>query len=42
MSNCPMSNCPVQISYRDGIEVLEPADLREKMKQLIAKTLKRY
>ena len=29
-------------SYRDGIEILEPSDLREKMKQLIAKTLKRY
>ncbi|MBQ9200657.1 MAG: WYL domain-containing protein [Lachnospiraceae bacterium] len=29
-------------SYRDGIEILEPSDLREKMEQLIAKTLNRY
>ena len=29
-------------SYRDGIEILEPSDLREKMKQLITQTLKRY
>ena len=30
------------LSHGDGIEVLEPADLREKMRQLIANNLKRY
>ena len=30
------------LSHGDGIEVLEPADLRQKMKQLIANNLKRY
>ena len=30
------------LSYGDGIEVLEPADLRQKMKQLITQSLKRY
>ena len=30
------------LSYGDGIEVLEPLALREKMRQMIAETLKRY
>ena len=30
------------LHHADGIEVLEPADLRQKMKQLIANILKRY
>ena len=30
------------LSHGDGIEVLEPADLRHKMRQLIANNLKRY
>jgi predicted DNA-binding transcriptional regulator YafY len=30
------------LSHGDGIEVLEPQDLREKMRQMIAETLKRY
>jgi hypothetical protein len=30
------------LSHGDGIEVLEPLDLREKMKQMIAENLKRY
>ena len=30
------------LSHGDGIEVLEPQDLREKMRQMIADTLKRY
>ena len=30
------------LSHGDGIEVLEPADLRQKMRQLIANNLKRY
>ena len=30
------------LRHADGIEVLEPADLRQKMKQLIANILKRY
>ena len=30
------------LSYGDGLEVLEPADLRQKMRQLIADNLKRY
>ena len=30
------------LSHGDGIEVLEPADLRQKMRQLIADSLKRY
>ena len=30
------------LSQGDGIEVLEPQDLREKMRQMIAETLKRY
>jgi predicted DNA-binding transcriptional regulator YafY len=30
------------LSYGDGIEVLEPQELREKMKNLIAENLKRY
>ena len=30
------------LSYGDGIEVLEPQDLREKMRQQIAEILKRY
>ena len=30
------------LSHGDGIEVLQPADLREKMRQLITESLKRY
>jgi hypothetical protein len=30
------------LSHGNGIEVLEPPDLREKMRQMIAETLKRY
>ena len=30
------------LSHGDGIEVLEPSDLRQKMRQLIADSLKRY
>ena len=30
------------LSHADGLEVLEPDDLRQKMKEMIAKTLKRY
>ena len=30
------------LSHGDGIEVLEPQDLREKMRQMTAETLKRY
>jgi hypothetical protein len=30
------------LSHGDGIEVLEPADLRQKMREMIAETLKRY
>ena len=30
------------LSYGDGIEVLEPLELREKMRQMIAENLKRY
>lgn len=30
------------LSHADGLEVLEPADLRQRMKEMIAKTLKRY
>ena len=30
------------LSHGDGIEVLQPADLRQKMRQLIANNLKRY
>ena len=30
------------LRHSDGIEVLEPLDLREKMRQMIADTLKRY
>ena len=30
------------LSYGDGIEILEPQELREKMKNLIAENLKRY
>jgi len=30
------------LRHSDGIEVLQPLDLREKMRQMIAKMLKRY
>jgi len=30
------------LRHSDGIEVLQPQDLREKMRQMIAETLKRY
>ena len=30
------------LSHGDGIEVLEPQDLRQKMRDLIAESLKRY
>ena len=30
------------LSHGDGVEVLEPAPLRQKMRQLIANNLKRY
>jgi predicted DNA-binding transcriptional regulator YafY len=30
------------LRHSNGIEVLEPLDLREKMRQMIAETLKRY
>ena len=30
------------LSHGDGIEVLEPLELREKMRQIIAESLKRY
>ena len=30
------------LSHGDGIEVLEPLDLREKMQEMIAENLKRY
>lgn len=30
------------LRYSDGLEVLEPQDLREKMRQMIVETLKRY
>ena len=30
------------LRHSDGIEVLQPLDLRERMRQMIAETLKRY
>ena len=30
------------LSYADGIEVLQPQELRQKMRQMIAENLKRY
>jgi predicted DNA-binding transcriptional regulator YafY len=30
------------LSYADGIEVLQPQELRQKMRQMLAENLKRY
>ena len=42
LANLPNFPLGELLRHSEGIEVLEPLELREKMRQMIAETLKRY
>ena len=42
LQDCPPVHIGELLRHSDGIEVLQPQDLREKMRQMIVEMLKNY